>query len=194
MSPCFSPLRVRYRVSAICVSSNPCAAGWGPDGFAAGERGASTEADLPRSGRPSTAERGHDVERNHDAAIGVITGSSPLPVVETVDRLAAAARMAGNTIFARIDHAANATAAGLTMPPTQVLIFGNGAAGTPLMLASPLVALDLPLRFLVWQADGETRVSWSDPLYYAARYALKGHEPQLAAMGRALAGFAASVG
>jgi uncharacterized protein (DUF302 family) len=134
------------------------------------------------------------MQPTQDAPIGVITAHSRYPVPETVDRLAAAVRMAGNTIFARIDHAANAAAAGLTMPPTQVLIFGNGAAGTPLMLASPLVALDLPLRFLVWQADGETRVSWSDPLYYAARYALKGHEPQLAAMGRALAGFAASVG
>ena len=134
------------------------------------------------------------MQPTQDAPIGVITAHSRYPVPETVDRLAATVRMAGNTIFARIDHAANAAAAGLTMPPTQVLIFGNGAAGTPLMLASPLVALDLPLRFLVWQADGETRVSWSDPLYYAARYALKGHEPQLAAMGRALAGFAASVG
>ena len=134
------------------------------------------------------------MQPTQDAPIGVITAHSRYPVPETVDRLAATVRMAGNTIFARIDHAANAAAAGLTMPPTQVLIFGNGAAGTPLMLASPLVALDLPLRFLVWQADGETRVSWSDPLYYAARYALKGQEPQLAAMGRALAGFAASVG
>ena len=134
------------------------------------------------------------MQPTQDAPIGVITAHSRYPVPETVDRLAATVRMAGNTIFARIDHAANAAAAGLTMPPTQVLIFGNGAAGTPLMLASPLVALDLPLRFLVWQADGETRVSWSDPLYYAARYSLKGHEPQLAAMGRALAGFAASVG
>ncbi len=134
------------------------------------------------------------MEGTQDAAIGVVTARSRYPVPETVDRLAAAARMAGNTIFARIDHAANAAAAGLTMPPTQVLIFGNGAAGTPLMLASPLVALDLPLRFLVWQADdGETRIAWSDPLYYAARYALKGHEPQLAAMGRALAGFVASL-
>jgi uncharacterized protein (DUF302 family) len=134
------------------------------------------------------------MQPTQDAPIGVITAHSRYPVPETVDRLAATVRMAGNTIFARIDHAANAAAAGLTMPPTQVLIFGNGAAGTPLMLASPLLALDLPLRFLVWQADGETRVSWSDPLYYAARYELKGHEPQLAAMGRALAGFAASVG
>jgi uncharacterized protein (DUF302 family) len=135
------------------------------------------------------------MQPTQDAPIGVVTAHSRYPVPETVDRLAAAVRMAGNTIFARIDHAANATAAGLTMPPTQVLIFGNGAAGTPLMLASPLLALDLPLRFLVWQAeDGQTRVSWSDPLYYAARYALKGHDPQLTAMGRALAGFAASVG
>ena len=128
-------------------------------------------------------------------AVGVLTAASQYPVPETVDRLAAAVRMAGNTIFARIDHAANAAEAGLAMPPTQVLVFGNGKAGTPLMLAAPPLALDLPLRFLVWQSgDGTTRVAWNDPLYYAARFAaVQGHEPQLVAMRRALAGFVASL-
>src|ERR1700730_9666115 len=134
------------------------------------------------------------MQPTQDAPIGVITAHSRYPVPETVDRLAATVRMAGNTIFARIDHAANAAAAGLTMPPTQVLIFGNGAAGTPLMLASPLVALDLPLRFLVWQTeDGTTRIAWSDPLYLAARFSLQGHEARLVNIKRALAGFVASL-
>jgi uncharacterized protein (DUF302 family) len=132
------------------------------------------------------------MEGSADAGIGLLTATSRYPVPETVDRLAAAARMAGNTIFARIDHAANAAEAGLSMPPTQVLIFGNGKAGTPLMLAVPPLAIDLPLRFLVWQSqDGSTRVAWSDPLYFAARYNLRGHEQQLVAMRRALAGFVA---
>jgi uncharacterized protein (DUF302 family) len=135
------------------------------------------------------------MEPSHEPAVGVITAPSRFPVPETVDRLAAAVRTAGNTIFARIDHAANAAEAGLSMPPTQVLVFGNGKAGTPLMLAAPPLALDLPLRFLVWQADdGSTRVAWNDPLYFAARFAaLHGHEPQLVAMRRALAGFAATL-
>lgn len=134
------------------------------------------------------------MERYVDGAIGVVTATSRYPVAESVDRLAAAVRVAGNTIFARIDHAQDAHDAGLLMRPAQVLIFGNGAAGTPLMLASPLAALDLPLRFLVWQAeDGTTRVAWSDPLYLAARYALHGHEARLVTLRRSLAAFAATL-
>src|SRR5258708_28544910 len=105
------------------------------------------------------------MEPTQDAAVGVVTAHSRYPVPETVDRLAAAARMAGNTIFARVDHAANAAAAGLTMRPTQVLVFGNGAAGTPLMLASPLLALDPPARFVWWRdAQRATRLPSGDPV------------------------------
>ncbi|HEY4442122.1 MAG TPA: DUF302 domain-containing protein [Candidatus Elarobacter sp.] len=132
------------------------------------------------------------MEGTAETAIGLLTATSRYPVAETIDRLAAAVKMAGNTIFARIDHAANAAEAGLTLPPTQVLIFGNANAGTPLMRAAPPVGIDLPLRYLVWQAaDGTTRVAWTDPLYFAARYNLRGHEAQLVTMRRALAGFVA---
>jgi uncharacterized protein (DUF302 family) len=134
------------------------------------------------------------MEGTAETAIGLLTATSRYPVAETIDRLAAAVKMAGNTIFARIDHAANAAEAGLTMPPTQVLIFGNANAGTPLMLAAPPLAIDLPLRYVVWQsADGTTRIAWTDPLYFAARYNLRGREAQLVTMRRALAGFAATL-
>ncbi len=86
---------------------------------------------------------------------------SPVGFAATLDRLTAAIERAGSTIFATIDHAANARAAGLEMPPTTVLIYGNPKGGTPLMLAAPAAALDLPLRVLVReQAGGGVVVSY----------------------------------
>jgi uncharacterized protein (DUF302 family) len=76
---------------------------------------------------------------------------SPFPFTETLSRLTAAIQAAGMTIFATIDHAANARLAALEMPPTTVLIYGNPIGGTPLMLAAPNAALDLPLRVLIRQ-------------------------------------------
>lgn len=79
----------------------------------------------------------------------------------------------GIDVFARIDHAANAAAAGLSMPPAEVVVFGNTRAGTPLMLRAPALALDLPLRILV-QADesGAVSVSYHDPASMVAPYGL----------------------
>jgi uncharacterized protein (DUF302 family) len=74
---------------------------------------------------------------------------SPLPFAATVERLVQAVEAAGLTVFARVDHAAAAHEAGLEMPPTTVLIYGAAKGGTPIMLAAPLAALDLPLRVLV---------------------------------------------
>jgi uncharacterized protein (DUF302 family) len=79
----------------------------------------------------------------------------------TLDRLTAAIEGAGMTVFARIDHAAGAKEAGLTLAPTVVLLYGSPKGGTPLMLAAPAAALDLPLRVLVKDdADGRTQVSF----------------------------------
>jgi len=86
--------------------------------------------------------------------------SSPLAFGPTLDRLIATIEKAGMTVFARIDHAAGAKEAGMTMPPTIVLIYGNPKGGTPIMLASPLAALDLPLRVLV-REDGSGQASIS---------------------------------
>jgi uncharacterized protein (DUF302 family) len=83
------------------------------------------------------------------------------PFTQTLDRLVAAIEAAGMRIFARIDHAAAAAGVGLSMPPTTVLIYGHPKGGTPLMMASPAAALDLPLRVLVREdADGHTFVSF----------------------------------
>ncbi len=86
---------------------------------------------------------------------GVVTQPSPYPVRETLDRLSGAIRAAGWVVFTEIDHAAAARAAGLELPSRTVLIFGNPRAGTGAMRDTPTLALDLPMRLLVWQ-DGLT--------------------------------------
>ena len=96
-------------------------------------------------------------ELNH----GIVEHVSPLGVEATLVRLTAAIAQAGLTILARIDHAANARDAGLAMPPAVVLVYGHAKGGTPLMLAAPRVALDLPLRVLVREdADRGTLVAF----------------------------------
>lgn len=93
----------------------------------------------------------------HDAVEHV----SPVAFATTVERLAAAIEAAGMAVFARIDHAAGAREAGLAMPPSVVLIYGHAKGGTPIMLAAPPAALDLPLRVLVREeADGRVLVSY----------------------------------
>jgi uncharacterized protein (DUF302 family) len=96
------------------------------------------------------------------AAAGIITRPSPYPVDVTVDRLEAGLRARGLTLFALVDHSGEAARVGLTMRTTKLLIFGSPTAGTPLMVASPLLALDLPLKALAWQdAAGQVLVSYN---------------------------------
>ena len=79
----------------------------------------------------------------------------------------------GVTLFGLIDHSGEAEKAGMKMAPTKLLIFGNPKAGTPLMLAAPGIAIDLPLKILVWQdADGKVWSSYNDPLYLKDRHDL----------------------
>jgi uncharacterized protein (DUF302 family) len=93
---------------------------------------------------------------------GLVTRPSPHSVRATIDRFAAAVREANWVVFAEIDHAAAAQAAGLALRPRMVVVFGNPRAGTPAMAANPTLALDLPLRILVWQDEaGTTQVTRS---------------------------------
>lgn len=97
----------------------------------------------------------------------------PGPVAACVASLEQALAQAGLTLFARIDHAAAARAAGLTMRPTVLLIFGNAAVGTPLMVASPTAAIDLPLKALVWEGDGgQTWLTYNTPELLELRHGL----------------------
>ena len=104
---------------------------------------------------------------------GMVHLSSPYSVPETLARLETVVKAKGLPILARIDHSGDAAKAGLTMKPTQLLIFGNAKGGTPLMIASPTVAIDLPLKGLVWQdADDKVWLSYNDPNYLKQRHAL----------------------
>jgi uncharacterized protein (DUF302 family) len=106
---------------------------------------------------------------------GIVTLASPVSVAETLARLKAAIDAHGLTLFASIDHHGEAERAGLTMQEAHVVIFGSPRAGTPLMVASPLIALELPLRALVWQDQaGQVWVSYTDSVYLAERYGVPG--------------------
>jgi uncharacterized protein (DUF302 family) len=108
-----------------------------------------------------------------DPVEGVVTIPSPYSVDVTVDRIEAALRERGLTLFVLVNHSGEAARVGLSMRPTKLLIFGSPAAGTPLMVASPLLALDLPLKALVWQDDsGQVLVSYNSAAYLAARHHL----------------------
>jgi uncharacterized protein (DUF302 family) len=106
---------------------------------------------------------------------------------ETMNRLEAEVKARGMTVFARIDHAAGAVEAGLSLRPTEVLIFGNAKTGTPLMQAVQTIAIDLPLKALVWQdASGDTWLSYNDPAWLAQRHRL-GHDAEAVIGGMAAA-------
>jgi uncharacterized protein (DUF302 family) len=107
------------------------------------------------------------------AGEGIISKESKYSVPETLDRVDALLRSKGIKIFVRVDHSGEAEKAGLKMPPTQLLIFGNPKGGTPVMLAAPTAAIDLPLKALAWQdSDGKVWLSYNDPEYLKRRFGL----------------------
>ena len=97
---------------------------------------------------------------------------SPHTVPATVDRLIAALGRRGISVFARIDHAAGARKAGLTLADEEVMIFGDPRAGTPLMQADPTIGYELPLRILVWDAGGRTKIGYRAPTELASDFAV----------------------
>src|ERR1700721_4843610 len=103
---------------------------------------------------------------------GSTTKVSPRSVTETVSRLTGILAAKGLKVFAVIDQAAEARQAGLELRETVLVVFGNPAAGTPVMDAAPLAALDLPLKVLVWADGGQTKVTYTAPEALAARYGL----------------------
>src|SRR5712671_3293649 len=109
------------------------------------------------------------------AAQGLTTLPSSHGPKDTMDRLEAAVKAKGMMVFARIDHTAGATAVGLSLRPTELLIFGNSKAGTPLMQSIQTIGLDLPLKALVWQDEsGRTWLSYDDPAWLAQRHGIGG--------------------
>jgi uncharacterized protein (DUF302 family) len=106
-------------------------------------------------------------------ANGIISRPSNHSVEQTVERLKNILQAKGVTLFALVDHSGEAEKVGMKMPPTKLLIFGNPKAGTPLMLAAPSSAIDLPLKILVWQdADGKVWCSYNSAEYLRQRHDL----------------------
>src|SRR5580704_4448877 len=104
---------------------------------------------------------------------GIIDLACDHSVVETVDRLESLLKAKGIKVFARIDQAAEAKSAGLTMRPMVLLIFGDPKTGTPLMILHPSLAIDLPLKALVWEAaDGKVWLSYNSPEFLQQRHSL----------------------
>ncbi|MCE0522114.1 MAG: DUF302 domain-containing protein [Methylacidiphilales bacterium] len=106
------------------------------------------------------------------SAEGVIDLPSPYPVPETADRLQNLLLAKGMKIFARIDQAAEASSVGMTLRPTILLLFGNPKGGTPLMEQFPSLAVDLPLKALIWESDGKACLSYTSPEYLQRRHHL----------------------
>jgi uncharacterized protein (DUF302 family) len=104
---------------------------------------------------------------------GIVTIPSHESVDRTVQKLEGILQAKGVKVFALVDHSGEAEKAGLQMRPTKLLIFGSPKAGTPLMIAAPSIAIDLPLKILVWEdADGKAWISYNAPAYLQARHGL----------------------
>lgn len=124
---------------------------------------------------PGSATRAEDTLPSPGTIVqkegGIVSVPSNHSVDETVDKLKNILRSKQITLFALIDHSGEAAKVGLKMPPTKLLIFGNPKGGTPLMLAAPSIALDLPLKILVAEdADGKVWLSYNSPEYLKERY------------------------
>ena len=118
---------------------------------------------------------------------GFASKASRYSVPETVDRLVTVLQSKGMTVFARIDHAAEAEMVGLKMRPTQLLIFGNPKGGTPLMVAAPTVAIDLPFKALAWEdARGKVWLGINATEYLKNRHRIEGKDEALNALAGAL--------
>jgi uncharacterized protein (DUF302 family) len=125
---------------------------------------------------------------------GLTTIRSRFGPKETMDRLQAEIRAKGMTVFARIDHAAGAAEVGLTLRPTELIIFGNARGGTPLMESMQTVGIDLPLKAVVWEdAGGETWLSYNEPSWIAQRHKVANAEPVVSKMAAGLSAISRAV-
>src|SRR6476646_5242122 len=118
---------------------------------------------------------------------GLTTVPSNFGPKETMDRLETEIRTKGLEVFARIDHAAGAAEVGLNLRPTELIIFGNARAGTPLMQSVQTVGIDLPLKVLVWEdAGSKTWLSYNEPSWIARRHGVPNAEQVVSKLGAAL--------
>ena len=118
---------------------------------------------------------------------GLTTVPSHFGPKETMDRLETQIRKRGMNVFTRIDHAAGAAKVGLTLRPTELIIFANARGGTPLMQSNQTIGIDLPLKALVWEdAAGQTWLSYNEPSWIAQRHSVANAEQVVTKMAAAL--------
>ena len=123
---------------------------------------------------------------------GIISKPGSRSVDQTVEKLEQILQANGVKLFALVDHSGEAESVGMHLRPTKLLIFGNPKAGTPLMIAAPGIAIDLPLKILVWEdADGKVWISYNSPRYLQARHGVPQELIQNIAVVEALAAKAA---
>lgn len=159
-----------------------CAGADQPGGATTGAGGGEPAAQTPTAAPP--AERG---------VPGLTVVESEGSVEQTTRRLKAALGQEGLTVAATVNHAAGAQRAGLTLPPTKLVIFGNPKLGTPLMQAGRTAAIDLPQKMLVWKGgDGQVRLGYNDPRYLADRHEIAGRDQVIQKMSKALRSLARS--
>lgn len=143
-------------------------------------------------GRHAPGRAGAPEVSDMEAESGIVSVPSHQSVDETVAKLQSLLQAGGVKLFALVDHSGEAQAVGFRMRPTKLLLFGNPKAGTPLMLAAPSIAIDLPLKLLVWEdAAGKVWISYNTPQYLQARHRLP---PELAAVLNAPAALAGKAG
>jgi uncharacterized protein (DUF302 family) len=118
-------------------------------------------------------------EEERVANNGIVNKPSRHSVDDTLGKLQNTLEAKGIAVFALIDHSGEAAKVGMKMRPTKLLIFGNPKGGTPLMLAAPSIAIDLPIKILIWEDDQEkVWVSYNTPEYLAERHGLPSHLAQ----------------
>lgn len=126
------------------------------------------------------------------AADGLVAVKSSHDVATTMDKLQSIVESKGMNVFGRVDHAAGAAKADISLRPTQVLIFGNPKVGSPLMNCSQSIAIDLPQKALVWEdKNGDVWLAYNDPAYLKDRHATEGCDEVFEKVSGALANFAA---
>lgn len=124
---------------------------------------------------------------------GLVRVKSAHDVKATADKLETVLKSKGMNVFGRVNHAAGAEKAGLSLRPTEVVIFGNPKVGTPLMNCAQSVAIDLPQKALVWQDEaGQVWLAYNDPAHLASRHNIEGCDEVLKKVSGALAKFAAA--
>ena len=124
----------------------------------------------------------------------MIINTSSHSTKETANRLVTLIQERGLTVFARIDHAANAERAGLSMLPSEVILFGNPNVGTQLMHSAPTIAIDLPQKFLVWDAGHTVKIAHPDMAYLKRLHAMAGVDDLINKISRLLDSLAAEAG